>query len=174
MSEYLVDIKLLSANESGVNITNKDVEQKIDKKLYKSYYFKICIKMSVRDFYGNIHFASEQVQFGSGQAQSRSGKAQSRNEQTQSSSTSLAAQMLINQNKLREENKPIDKEKQKEEVEKALESIRRFNQINEIKELYDKQVKNSKQREVDMYESMQKTEAKFFPDRESSKDRESS
>ena len=100
----------------------------------------------MRDFDGNIQFASEQVQFGSGQAQSRSGQAQSRNEQAQSSSTSIAAQMLINKNKLKEENKPIDKEKQKEEVEKALESIRRFNQINEeIKELYDKQVKKSKQ-----------------------------
>ena len=89
MSEYIVDIKLLSANESGMKYTNKDVEQKIDRKLYKSYYFKICIKMSVRDFDGNIRFASEQVQFGSGQAQSRSGQAQSRNEQAQSSSTSM-------------------------------------------------------------------------------------
>ena len=46
--------------------------------------------------------------------------------------------MLLNKNKVREENKPIDEEKQKEEVKKALESIRRIYQTNEeIKESYD-------------------------------------
>ena len=57
----------------------------------------------------------------------------------------MATQILLNKNKVKEEGKPIGKEKRKEEVEKALESIRRFNQLNEqIKESYDKQVEKSK------------------------------
>ena len=44
------------------------------------------------------------------------------------------------------ENKPIDKEKQKKEVEKSLQSNRRFNQINEdIKKSYDEHVAKTKQ-----------------------------
>ena len=68
-----------------------------------------------------VRVSDENIQTGSGQVQS--------------SSTSMATQMLMKKNNLKEENEPIDIEKQKEEVEKALESIRRFNQINEeIKE----------------------------------------
>ena len=78
--------------------------------------------------------------------------------------------MLMNKYKLKEENEPIDKEKQKEEVEKALESIRRFNQINEeIKESYDKQVEKSEQRKEDMYDSRRKTESTYIPDKELSR-----
>ena len=52
----------------------------------------------------------------------------------------MAVQMLKNKNNPREEIKPVAKERQKVELEKSLESIRRFNQINEeIKESYDKQ-----------------------------------
>ena len=52
----------------------------------------------------------------------------------------MAVQMLKNKNKPREEIKSVDKERQKVELEKTLESIRRFNQINEeIKESHDKQ-----------------------------------
>ena len=76
--------------------------------------------MSVRDSDGNIQTGSRQVQ---------------------SNSTSMATQMLINKNKLIEEIEPIDDEKQKEEVEKPLGSIRKFNQINEVmKESNVKQV----------------------------------
>ena len=71
--------------------------------------------------------------------------------------------MLLNKGKVKAENKPIDKERQKEEVEKTLESIRRFNQMNEeLKKTYDEQVAKTKQREEDIFESMQKTEAKCF------------
>ena len=42
--------------------------------------------------------------------------------------------------------KPIDKEKQKKELEKSLQSIRRFNQIIEdIKKSYDEHVSKTKQ-----------------------------
>ena len=101
---------------------------------------------------------SERAQFGSGQVQSGSEKAQS-------SSTSMAVQMLKNKNKPREEIKPVDKERQKIELEKSLESIRRFNCVNEeIKESYDKQDAKLKQREEDMRDSLRKAEAKYFPD----------
>ena len=61
----------------------------------------------------------------------------------------------------------IDKERQKIELEKSLESIRRFNQINEeIKETYDEHNAKLKQREEDMRESMRKAEAKYYPDLE--------
>ena len=85
----------------------------------------------------------------------------------------MAVQMLKNKNK------PVDlrssftdlrssfigKERQKIELEKSLESIRRFNQINEeIKETYDKHDAKLKQREEDMRESLQKAEANNYPD----------
>ena len=58
----------------------------------------------------------------------------------------MAAQMLQNKKKPREEIKPVDKERQKVELEKPLKSIRMFNQINEeIKESYDKQDAKLKQ-----------------------------
>ena len=80
--------------------------------------------------------------------------------------------MLKNKNKPREQIKPVDKEKQKVELEKSLESIRRFKQINEeIKESFDKQDAKFKQREEeDMRESLRKAEAKYFPDLDQSKD----
>ena len=64
------------------------------------------------------------------------------------------------------ENKPIDKERQKKEVEKSLESIRRFNQINEEikKKSHDEYVAKTKQREKNMRESLLKAEAKYFKD----------
>ena len=87
----------------------------------------------------------------------------------------MAVQMLKNKNKPREEIKLVDKERQKVELEKSLESIRRFNQINEeIKESHDKQVTKLKQQEEDMRESLRKVEAKFYPDLDQTKDRESS
>ena len=53
-----------------------------------------------------------------------------------------------NKNKQRKEIKPVDKKRQKVELEKSFESIRRFNQINEeIKESHDKQVTKLKQRQ---------------------------
>ena len=107
--------------------------------------------------HGQVQSGSERAQFGSGQVQSGSEKAQS-------SSTSMVVKMLKNKNKPREEIKPVDKERQKIELEKSLESIRRFNRVNEeIKESYDKQDAKLKQRE-DMRESLQKAEAKYFLD----------
>ena len=73
--------------------------------------------------------ANEQVQSGSGQAQSSSGQPQYRSEQAQSTSADRAIQMLLNKNKIKVENKPVDKEEQKREAEKVTESIRRFNQM---------------------------------------------
>ena len=85
----------------------------------------------------------------------------------------MAVQMLKNKNKPREEIKPVDKERQKVELEKSLELIRRFNQINEeIKESHDKQIRKLKQRE-DMRESLRKVEAKYYQDLDKIKDRES-
>ena len=50
-------------------------------------------------------------------------------------------------------------------MEKSLESIRRFNQINEeIKETYDKHNAKLKRREEDIGESLRKAEAKYYPD----------
>ena len=70
--------------------------------------------------------------------------------------------MLKNKNKPREEIKPVDKERQKIELEKSLELIRRFNLISEeIKESHDKQFTKLKQREEDMRESLRKVEAKY-------------
>ena len=61
------------------------------------------------------------------------------------------------------ENKPIDKEKQKEKEEDPLESLRSFNQTNEeIKKSYDGQVAKTKQREKKMRKSMLWAEAKNF------------
>ena len=52
----------------------------------------------------------------------------------------------LKKNKPGEEIKPVDKERQKVESEKSLESIRRFNQINEeIKVSHGKQVAKLKQ-----------------------------
>ena len=86
----------------------------------------------------------------------------------------MAVQMLKNKNKPREEIKPVDMERQKVELEKSLESIRRFNQINEeIKESIDKQVTKLKQREY-MRESLRKVKAKYYPVLDQTKDRESS
>ena len=77
----------------------------------------------------------------------------------------MAVQMLKNKNKPREEIKPVDKERQKVELEKSLESIRGFNQINEeINESHDKQVTKLKQREEDLRVSLRKVEAKYCPD----------
>ena len=119
--------------------------------------------MSVKENNGNILTGRGQVQSQSEQAQSHG--------QAPSSSTSMAVQMLKNKNKPREEIKTVDKERQKIELEKSLESIRRFNQINEeIKESHDKQVSKLKQRKEDMRESLRKAEAKYFPDLDQSKD----
>ena len=112
----------------------------------------------------NVQSGNEQVQSGSERAQSH-GQFQFCGGQAQSSSTSMAVQMLKNKNKPREEIRPVDMERQKVELEKSLEPIRRFNQINEeIKESHDKQVAQSKQREEDMRESLRKVEAKYYPD----------
>ena len=130
--------------------------------------------MNQQVYTGYIHSTSEQVQPRSGQVQSGSGQVQSGSEKAQSSSTSMAAQMLKNKNKTREEIKPVDKERQKVELEKALESSRRFNQINEeIIESYDKQDAKLKQREEDMCESLQKVEAKYYLALDQTKGRES-
>ena len=113
--------------------------------------------MNVQENNGNILTGRGQVQFGSGQVQSHG--------QAQSSASSMAVQMLKNKNKPREEIKPVDRERQKVELEKSLESIRRFNRVNEeIKESYDKQDAKLKQREEVMRESMRKAEAKYFQD----------
>ena len=107
---------------------------------------------------------------GRGQVQSQSEQAQSHG-QAPSISTSMAVQMLKNKNKPREEIKPVNKERQKVEFEKSLETIRRFNQINEeIKESHDKQVTKVKQRKEDMRESLPKVEVKFYPDLDKDKD----
>ena len=113
--------------------------------------------MNVKENNGNILTGSGQVQSQSEQAQSHG--------QVQSSASSMAVQMFKNKNKPREDIKPVDKERQKVELEKSLESIRRFNQMNkEIKESHDKQVTKLKQREEDMRESLRKAEAKYYPD----------
>ena len=82
---------------------------------------------------GQVQSQSEPAQFGRGQVQSGSRQVQSGSEKAQSYSTSMVAQMLKIKNKPREEIKPVDKERQKVELEKPLESIRRFNQTNEEK-----------------------------------------
>ena len=70
----------------------------------------------------------------------------------------MAVQMLKIKNKPQEEIKPVDKERQKVELEKSLKSIRRFNQINEeTKESHDKQVTKLKQQEEDMRVSLRKS-----------------
>ena len=112
----------------------------------------------------NVQENNENILTGRGQVQSQSEQAHSHG-QAPSSSTSMAIQMLKNKNKPREEIKTVDKERQKVELEKSLESIRRFNQINEeIKESHDKQVTKLKQREEDMRESLRMVEAKYYPD----------
>ena len=112
----------------------------------------------------NVQENNGNILTGRGQVQSQSEQAQSHG-QAPSSSTCMTVQMLKNKNKPREEIKPVDKERQKIELEKSLESIRRFNRVNEeIKESYDKQDAQLKQREEDMRESMRKAEAKYFPD----------
>ena len=85
--------------------------------------------MSQQDYTGYIRSASEQaqsygqVQSGSERAQAHghvkfgSGQVQSGSEKAQSSSTSMAVQMLKNENNPREEIKPVDKERQKVELE---------------------------------------------------------
>ena len=88
--------------------------------------------MSPQVHTGYIYSTSEQAQFGSERAQSH-GQVQFGGGQAQSSSTSMAAQILKNKNKSKDEIKPVDKERQKVELEKTLESIRTFNQINEEK-----------------------------------------
>ena len=143
--------------------------------------------MSARDINRNIHSTSEQVQFGRGQFQSgheraqshgqvHFGSGQSQSSIGQSSSTDEAIQMLLNKNKIEVENKQIDKEEQMREAEKGMESIRRFNQINEeIKKSYDEYAAKTKHREKNMRESLLKAEAKYLKDedRESSRDGES-
>ena len=76
----------------------------------------LYIKMNVQENNGNIlpgngqvQSQSEQAQFGSERAQSH-GHVQFGGGQAQSSSTGMAAQMLKNKNKPREEIKPVDKE----------------------------------------------------------------
>ena len=103
---------------------------------------------------GNILTGRVQVLSQSEQAQSHG--------QAPSSSTSMAVQMLKNKNKPREEIKPVDKERQKVELEKSLESIRFNHKNEEIKESHDKQVTKLKQREEDMRESLRKVEAKYY------------
>ena len=72
----------------------------------------------------------QQVLIGRGQFQS-------------SNASDKALKLLSNKNMIEGINKPIDKD-----VEKSLESIRRFNQINEeIKKSYDENVAKTKQRE---------------------------
>ena len=118
--------------------------------------------MSVQENNGNILTGRGQVQF-LGQAQSHG--------QAPSYSTTMAVQMLKNKNKVRGEIKLVDKERQTVELEKSLESISRFNQINEeIKESHHKQVTKSKQREEYMRESLRKVEAKYYPDLDKDKD----
>ena len=86
----------------------------------------------------------------------------------------MAVQMLKSKNKPREEIEPVDKERQKVELEKSLKSIRKFNQINEeLKESHDKQVTKLKQQE-DMRESFRKVEANYYPNLDQTKERESS
>ena len=125
--------------------------------------------MNQQDYTGYIYSTSEQVQFGIGQAQPSGG---------QSSSTDAAIQMLLIKNKRKVENKPVDKEEQKREAEEdPLESIRRFNQINEeIKKSYDEYASYTKHREKNMRQFMLKAEAIYLKDedREQSRDRESS
>ena len=88
----------------------------------------------------NVQSGNEEVQSGGERAQSH-GQVQFGGGQAQSSSNSMAVQMLKKKNKPREESKPVDKKRQKVELEKSLESIRRFNPMNEeIKESHDKQV----------------------------------
>ena len=114
--------------------------------------------MNQQDYTGYIHSTSQQVRFGSGQAQSSSG-------QPQSSASDEAIQMLLNKNKRIVENKPVDKEQQKREAEKGMESIRRFNQINEeIKKSYEENAAKTKQRGKNMRESLLKAEAKYLKD----------
>ena len=126
--------------------------------------------MNQQDYTGYIHSMCEQVQSQSEQAQSH-GQVQFGCGQAQSGFTSMATQMLKNKNKPREEIKPLDKERQKVKLEKSLESIRWFNQINEeIKESYDKQDAKLKQREEDVLESLRKTAAKYYPDLDQTKD----
>ena len=120
--------------------------------------------MKQQEYTDYIHSTSEQAQY-HGQVQFGSGQVQSGSEKAQSSSTSMAVQMLKNKNKPREEIKPVDKERQKIEIEKSLESIRSFNCVNEeIKESYDKQNAKLNQKEEHMLESLRKTEAKYYPD----------
>ena len=112
---------------------------------------------------GQVQSGSGQVQSGSEQVQSGGGKTQSGSRKAQSSSTSMAVQ-LFKKNKPREEIKPVDKGRQKVELENSLQSIRRFNQINEeIKESHDEKVAKLKQREEDMRESLRNVEAKYYP-----------
>ena len=119
----------------------------------------------------NVQENNGNILTGRGQVQSQSEQAQAHG-QAPSSSTSMATQMLKNINKPREEIKPVDlrssftdKERQKTELEKSLESIRRFNRVNEeIKESHDKQVTKLKKREEDMRESLRMVEAKYYPD----------
>ena len=120
--------------------------------------------MNQQYYTGYIHSKSEQAQ-SHGQVQFGSGHVQSGREKAQSSSTSMAVQMLKNKNKPKEEIKTVDKERQKIELEKSLESNRSFNCVNEeVKESYDKRDAKLKQREEDMRESLRKTEAKYYPD----------
>ena len=110
----------------------------------------------------NVQENNGNILTGRGQVQSQSEQAQSHG-QAPSSSTSIAVQMFQNKNKPREKIKPVDKERQKVELEKCLDSIRRFNQINEeIKESHDKQVTKLKQREEDMLESLRMVRSKVL------------
>ena len=112
----------------------------------------------------NVQENNGNILTGRGQVQSQSEQAQSHG-QAPSSSTSMAVQMFKNKNKPREEIKPVDKERQKVELEKSLESIKSFNQINEeIKETFDKHNAKLKQREEDKRESLRKAEAKYYSD----------
>ena len=77
--------------------------------------------MNQQVYTGYIHSTSEQAQSQNEQVQSQSehvqfhGNAQFGSGQAQSSASSPAVQMLKNKNGPREEIKPVDKEKQKEE-----------------------------------------------------------
>ena len=155
--------------------------------LVKTYFinnlFKSCpIKMNAQENNGNILTGNGQVQthgqvqsqsqsqsqFGGGQAQSQSEQVQSEQDkpyEVQCSSTSKAVQML-KKNKVRGEIKLVDKKE-----EDPLESIRRFNLINEdAKKSYDTYVAKTKQRGKDMKNLMREAEAKYHLDLDQSKD----
>ena len=120
--------------------------------------------------HGQVQSQSQsQFLFGGGQAQSQSEQVQSEQDkpyEVQCSSTSKAVQMLKNENKVMGEIKQVD-----EKEEDPLESISRFNLINEdAKKSYDEYGAKTKQRGEDMKNLTREAEAKYHPDLDQSKD----